>query len=171
MVVNWSENDTLFFKELKEGHQWQYLPAVFFQLHGLLVEVPELRVRDSIQEACKWKDSVDLIVNGRLIEVKSRNEHFTSSASFPYHTILVDTVSGYKAKETKPLAYVMISRPTGAMLTLKATSSKGWLIETKYDRIREIHDEFFVSDRANLQTLDCLVAFIKSLHGGDLHGE
>jgi hypothetical protein len=161
-MKSWSQNDDLFFKELNEGHRWQALPALFFRLQGFSVEMPELRVRSSIKEAGKWKDSADLIVQGQLLEVKSRNESFYSPESFPYPTILVDTESGYQAKETKPLAYIMISRPTGVMLALRATSPKGWMVERKRDRVRNIWDNFYLAERSSLQTLDCLVSFIRN---------
>lgn len=162
----WSTNDALFFKELKEGHNWQYLPATFFHLSGLQVEIPELRIRSSIQEAQKWKDSADLIVQGQLIEVKSRNERFITPESFPYSTIFIDTVSGYDAKKIKPLAYVMISRITGSMLAMRSTSNKGWMIESRWDHVRKIHDDFYVGSKNNLQTLDILVSYIKKVSNG-----
>ena len=142
--LSWKHNDDLFFKELKEGHAWQELPATFFRLHGLSVEIPELKVRESIDQAEQWISTVDLIVAGRKLEIKSRNEIFTSPMSFPYDTVFVDTVSGYDAKNPKPLAYIMISRPTGAMLCLKANNSNGWNIEKKFDNVRKIHDDFYM---------------------------
>lgn len=158
----WKDNDELFIKELKAGHQWQNLPALFFKLHGLEVEIPELTIRTSIKEAGKWKDAPDLIVNGHIIEVKSRNEIFTSPDSFPYETAFVDTVSGYDSKKVKPLAYVFISRPTGAMLVLKTNSAKGLTVESKFDHVRKIQENFYVCKRKHLQNINLLVSFIKS---------
>lgn len=90
------------------------------------------------------------------------NETFTSGQSFPYDTVFVDTVSGYEAKETKPLAYVIISRPTGAMVILKTLSSKGWAVESKFDHTRKIQENFYVCKRKHLQTPDVLVSYIKN---------
>lgn len=158
----WKNNDELFFSELKQGHQWQQLPALFFKLHGFQVEMPELTIRSSIKEAGRWKDTPDLIVNGHIIEVKSRNEIFTSGDSFPYETAFIDTVSGYDAKVIKPLAYVFVSRPTGAMLVLKTNSSKGWAVESKFDHIRKIQENFYLCKRKHLQNINVLVSFIKN---------
>lgn len=162
---SWKNNDQLFMKELREGYQWQNLPAVFFRLQGLEVEIPELKIRSSIKEAYKWSDTPDLIVNGSIIEVKSRNETFTSGSSFPYETVFIDTVSGYDAKKIKPLAYVMISRPTGAMVVLKTLSSKGWNIESKFDHTRKIRENFYVCRRRHLQSPDVLVSYLKTSKG------
>jgi len=158
--MKWSENDSLFFKELKDGFSWQQLPALFFSLHKLDVVMPDLKVRSSIDEAHKWLGENDLIVGGHYIEIKSRNEHFVDSGSFPYDTIFVDTVSGYDAKETKPLAYVMISRPTGSMLCIRGDNPGGWSVERKFDRTRKIWDDFYVCPKGRLQPLDALIHFI-----------
>lgn len=137
------------------------MPALFFRLQGFQVEIPELKIRSSIKEANKWINSSDLIVNGAVIEVKSRNESFTSKLDYPYETVFVDTVSGYDAKETKPLAYIIISRPTGVMLCLKTLSAKGWKIESKFDRVRKIRENFYVCEPKRLQTLNFLTSFLK----------
>lgn len=160
-MTTWSKNDDLFFKELKHGFDWQSLPALFFRLHGLDVEMPRLRVRSSIKEAQNWLNETDLIVNGNHIEIKSRNESFTTPGSFPYSTIFIDTVSGYDAKEKKPTAYIMVSRPTGCMLCIRADNPKGWTIERKFDRVRKIWEDFYLAPRNKLQTMDALVSFIR----------
>lgn len=160
-MTSWSKNDELFFSELKAGHDWQKLPALFLKLNGLNVEVPDLTIRSSIKEASKWKDTADLTVNGYIIEIKSRNEAFTSAASFPYDTIFVDTVSGYKAKSIKPLAYVMVSRKTGGMLALFSASSDAWKIEEKFDRVRRIKESFYVAEKKDFMTLEPLIEKLK----------
>ena len=113
-MTEWAQNDALFFRELREGHAWQMLPALYFRLRGLKVEMPALTVRESIEDAGRWRNSFDLRVNGHVIEVKSRGETFFDR--FPYESVIVDTVAGYRAKDPKPTAYLMISRPTGAMV-------------------------------------------------------
>ena len=160
--MHWSENDNLFLGELKNGFDWQSLPALFFKLHGLDVEMPNLKIRPSIKVAHNWLNETDLIVNGRFIEVKSRNEKFTTPKSFPYPTIFVDTVSGYNAKNEKPIAYVMISRPTGNMLCVRADNPGGWAINKRFDNVRKIWDDFYLSPKERLQTLDVLVKFLKN---------
>jgi hypothetical protein len=159
--MKWQHNDNLFFKELKEGFKWQQLPALFFTLHGCNVDMPDLSIRESIKEAHKWLGETDMLVNGQYVEIKSRNEPFTDFESFPYATIFVDTVSGYDAKETKPIAYVMISRPTGAMLCIKGDQSNAWSIERKFDRTRKIWDDFYMCPKSRLQTMDVLISFLK----------
>lgn len=162
-MVTWSQNDELFFSELKAGHEWQKLPALFFKLNGLQVDIPELKIRANIKEASKWKDSEDLKVNGQIIEIKSRNEAFTSAESFPYETIFVDTVSGYNAKTIKPTAYIMVSRKTGGMLALPSLSADGWKIEEKFDRTRRIRESFYVAEKKSFKTLDFIISQLKTM--------
>ena len=160
-MTSWGDNDKLFFSELKNGFDWQSLPALFFKLHGLNVGMPSLKIRSSIKDAHNWLNEPDLIVNGHHIEIKSRNESFTTPRSFPYSTVFIDTVSGYDAKKKKPTAYIMISRPTGNMLCIRAGSSNGWTVEHKFDHVRKIWDDFYLSPKERLQTLDVLLQFIR----------
>jgi hypothetical protein len=161
-MTNWSDNDDLFFSQLKEGFEWQKLPKLFFELHGLKVEMPELTIRDSIKDAGAYMSSKDLIVNGHTIETKSRNEAFTYTLSFPYKTLFVDTVSGFDGKKVKPLAYVFISRPTGCMICLMSSTSNLWSKESKFDRTRKITDTFYLADRKLCTGLDELIEVLKS---------
>jgi hypothetical protein len=161
-MTTWSENDDLFFSQLKEGFEWQKLPKLFFELHGLQVEMPELTIRKSIKDAADYICTKDLIVNGHIIETKSRNEAFTYPLSFPYRTLFVDTVSGFDGKKTKPLAYVFISRPTGSMICLMSSTSHLWQKEQKFDRIRNINDTFYLADKKLCTELNDLVDVLKS---------
>jgi hypothetical protein len=163
-MTNWSENDDLFFSQLKEGFEWQKLPKLFFELHGLKVEMPELTIRHSIKDAGAYLSSKDLIVNGQTIETKSRNEAFTYPLSFPYKTLFVDTVSGFDGKKQKPLAYVFISRPTGSLICLMTSTISSWTIEEKFDRMRKITDKFYLADKKLCTTLDELVEALKTEH-------
>lgn len=160
--MSWKDNDELFFKELKEGYEWQKLAANYFKENGLDVQMPSLTIRNSFDDAIDYLDSKDLIVNGHIIEVKSRREKFTSAKDFPYSTIFVDTVSGYNSKITKPLAYVMISRKTGSMLCLPSYSKpEYWTEETRFDRVRNINETFFMAPKSKLKPLSVLVDQIK----------
>lgn len=160
-MLDWAENDELFFKELKLGHSWQAYPALFLTLHGFKVEMPNLSIRENINEADKYKNSADIIINGKILECKSRNESFTSISDFPYETIIVDTVSGYDAKNPKPLAYIMISKITGSMLCLPSLMSSKWVKKSIKDQTRRILDEFYMANKGLLLTMDKLVKHLQ----------
>lgn len=160
---SWAQNDKLFFSELKSGYEWQFIPAMFFKLQGFSVEVPELTIRSNIDEADKWIESKDLIVNGYHIECKSRNEEFTNSGDYPYDTCFIDTVSGYDAKTIKPLAYIIISRKTGSMLCIQSESNHGWKVEEKFDHVRKIRERFYTCQKNRLHPMSKLNAYILSI--------
>lgn len=162
-MIRWSQNDTLFKKELASGYAWQSLPALFFHLNGFEVDVPELKVREHIKEAKNFMDNVDIKVNGIEFEIKSRNESFLSPETFPYETIFVDTVAGYDGKENKPFGYIMISRPTGSMLFLPTESFPKWTKEQKFDTIRRIRDKFYMAPREELCPLTYVVDQLRTL--------
>jgi hypothetical protein len=159
-MTAWNQNDDLFFSELKEGYAWQQLPALFFVLQGLPVRMPALTVRESIRDAGEWLSSEDLIVNDHVLEVKSRNERFVSPGTFPFDTVFVDTVTGFESKETKPLAYIMVSRKTGAMLWLYTDNSL-WSKLSRFDRVRKIQENFYAAPRELLRPLDSLIGLLK----------
>jgi hypothetical protein len=162
-MVDWFSNDKLFLRELRDGHAWQMLPTVFFALHGLEVVVPSLAVRRDVSERRAWRSSVDIRVGGWDIEVKSRRERFTSPADYPYPTAYVDTVSGYESKPRPPLAYVLVSRPTGGMLALSVARTRElWTVRESRDRTRGITDAFYEVPRRCLVSLDALVGALKS---------
>lgn len=161
-MKKWSENDELFIKELKDGFSWQRLPLTFFDLHELKVEMPELEIREgSIKNAGKFFNSKDLLVNGKRIEIKSRKEAFTSPDSFPYKTAIVDTVKKYEGRDDKPFAYVMVSRITGSMLWVDASTPDNWSVKRKFDKTRKYHDNFYEIPREQMKTMDSLVSKLK----------
>ena len=161
-MTDWFKNDDLFFAQLKAGYDWQFLPAIFFRCCGLRVEIPKLTVRENVADAPAWTDSdTDLIVNGRVIEVKSRGEHFTHPKDFPYDEPFVDTVAGSDAKNPKPFAYVFVSQITGGMVCVATSTSKRFRILAKHDHVRNIDERFYVCDRTMLRTMDRLVYFLK----------
>jgi hypothetical protein len=164
--MKWSENDELFIKELSEGFAWQALPMLFFKLHGFEVQMPELEVREeSIKNASRFFNSKDLFVNGMRIEIKSRKEKFTSPGSFPYDTAMVDTVKKFTGRKDKPVAYVMISRDTGAMLWVDATRHEDWEIIERFDNTRKFRERFFVVSKNKLMPMNTLVQALKRASG------
>ena len=158
--TTWSENDELFIKELKEGHEWQSYPALFFKLHGLKVEMPKLTIRENISEADKWKDSFDFIIEDLPFEHKSRNIEFTCPQDYPYDTVFIDTVKGWDQKAIKP-SYIFTSKTTGCMLWLPAMYSEKFTKVTKFDRVRNINEEFYVIDPKYLQHISTLLKKLK----------
>lgn len=163
-MKRWSDNDELFFGQLVKGHMYEYIPAVYFACAGLTVRVGGLSVRGDIAWAWAWSDQTDMLVQGVPVEVKSRSVRFTSPTDYPYPSAFIDTVSGYDAKPVKPVAYVLVSQVTGAMLcTPSDRVYSHWGVELARDSVRGIRDRFYTCPRGYLRTMDKLVGFIRNL--------
>ena len=161
-MTQWRSNDALFLSELHKGYAWQAFVAAFFACNGLSVHLPDLTVRENVTEVEAWtRGDLDLRVNGMNVEVKSRNERFTSPETFPYAKPFVDTVAGYDAKNPKPVAYVFVSQATGCMVALATYRSTHFTIVRKHDRVRDIDESFYVCSRDALRTMDKLVEYLR----------
>ena len=151
----------LFVEKLQEGYGWQVLAGLFFRLHGFDVEIPELRIAppDTWEG---WTDQGDLRVEGQPVEVKTSSYPFGERHAFAEP--IIDAVRVYQAKEEKPIAYVIISMPTGAMLWLPGRKGQeDWRKCVIFDRSRGIEDEFYVVPRERLRTIDSLVEGLRAL--------
>ena len=165
-IKPWAENDDLFFKLLDAGYGWQLIPYVYFKQYGFDVQMPELAVRASIKTAGKFRDTLDLLVNGHRVEVKSRAVRFTGPKDWPDNRLpaFVDTKPKYDAHADQPLAYVFVSQATGAMVCTdgRLAASRRWSVEKRRDRVRNIQESFYAVEGKHLRTMDALVAVIRN---------
>lgn len=139
-VVSWFKNDKLFQQELIKGILWQLYVAEKFRQLGCDVERMDLSLKAGpVEEREKFINSKDLIVNGHVIEVKSRNQAFNGADDFPYDTLFVDTKDGFDRKVDKPSFYVCVSQLTGGMCALNVDESfKHWKTTKTWDTVRKI---------------------------------
>ena len=153
----------LFFREARAGQRYIEKVAERLRAEGLLLEVPPLTLRPTIDQAAAYLDTKDILCRGRVLEVKSRRVDFTRPEDFPYPTMLVDTVSGWQAKEEKPFAYVCISQKTEVIIATRGTDASNWVVERKWDHVRGIHDEFYLAPRSAWRSFGSLVAALREL--------
>jgi hypothetical protein len=137
-------------KAMLEGHGFnEYVASVLRQYGVPEVYVPEFTIastHDAIAD--KTKNEKDIVVNGLVLEVKSRAMVFNSLDDFPLSSIIVDTVYGFDQKLIKPYAYVYISQKTKAMFAIPVSSRQFWTMGTIFDTARKIQVEcFFVTKR------------------------
>ena len=146
-VLNWFQNDELFFRECREGHKWQTYVGEYLKAQGLPVVIAEQTFRGNPnvseytdEEAKRWAaarqksemarteytNAPDLLVCSKVVEVKSRDLKFTKPDDFPFSQIFVDTVDGYERKERKPALYVCVSQITGAMICALGKKADHW---------------------------------------------
>lgn len=137
-------------KAMKEGHAYNKIVAMRLQSEGIVAEVPEFSFAKTKEEIKDYTlNDKDIIVGEDVIEVKSRNLNFGDDPnSFPYDELIIDTVSGFEAKNPKPIAYVMVSQNTGGMFVFPTSFVNSWRIERKYDRYRKHEDDFYLAPKA-----------------------
>lgn len=149
---------------MTNGHKYGQLIADRLTGHGISCTVPELYLVKSLDEIPLMTETEkDIILDstGDCLEVKSRNIEFTSIDDFPWDNIIVDTVSGYKAKAQKPIAYVMVSQPTGCAFTVMTNSEPHWTTKRLNDHQRGHSDNFYVVTKEHFVSFDYLVNYIK----------
>jgi len=150
---------------MEAGHKFNEIVAMRLKEFGIMAEVPEFSFAKSQAEIRDYTlNDKDVIVGDRVIEVKSRNLAFTDDPStFPYDDLIVDTVSGYEAKEPKPIAYVMVSQKTGGMFIIPTAFSNAWRVERKYDRDRKHEDDFYLTSKGLGRPFSQLVSKLKEM--------
>lgn len=160
--------DDFFFSEVEEGIRWQVWAGLQFLKSGMAVKcnvgydsTSDISVRRTAHRA-----SIDLWIGNQLpeypIEVKSRNETFTDGASFPYPTGVVATKTHWLSKEIKPLATLLISRPTKTCLVVPTFTSDLWVEEMIWDRKRGTREMCLAAPRKAMLPLPWLIDYLTS---------
>jgi hypothetical protein len=163
-VSDWFDNDELFRRELEEGHGFAVHVAERFREKGIAAHVTPMEWRASIDDRTRFADEFDLKVGERApcrIDVKSRRLDFTGPHDYPWSTALVDTVYGWKAKDKKPAAIVLVSQATSGLAVIRVSSCGEWVVRRRFDNVRRIYDDFFEVRRELLASFDELVAWLR----------
>lgn len=159
--IPWLKNDALFKAELAKGRKWEAAVGKRFRELGCDVAAEYHEFNLTGEEAAKSDEvanTVDLWVNGHIVEVKSRNNNFTCAADFPYPTIAIDTKSGFDRKRRKPVVYVCVSQKTGCMTALDVKETHQHWEEFKgFDRVRRIPWVSYVCHKKYWETLEDVV--------------
>lgn len=157
----WGRNSALFAAELSTGFKYQRFVADYFLAHNIDVQMPRMRVRKSISSAGQFAQEPDMIANGHVVEVKSRNLTFQRNLDLP-STVLLDTCSGHDVKIQKPIAIVVVSQTTGCMLWTPGTDTKGhWAVVNVHDRKRDTKYRAYVARRLDFEPMSSLVALLR----------
>ena len=148
---------------MESGHAFNKIVAMRLESEGISAEVPEFSFAQSKEEIKDYTlNDKDVIVGDNVIEVKSRNLSFSDNPdSFPYDDLIIDTVSGYEAKDPKPIAYVMVSQVTGGMFIFPTAFSNSWRVERKYDRYRKHEDNFYLAPKTFARPFSQLINKLK----------
>ncbi len=162
MSTSWSTKD--FHRELEAGHSWAQKVTDYLNAQGVdctCTPISYAKTQAEIEVFTKKdKDITFNSMDGNL-EVKSLRTEFTSPSDWPWATAIVDTASGWRQKEEKPMAVILVSKITGAMIAVPVSTEGEWKIEKRFDSLRKFEDNFLMVAKTHLRTIDELVVWLK----------
>lgn len=153
----WIENEELFRQEMQTGHEHERFLGGKLSRLGFDVELSDHTFRDDVSEIDNYKDEQDLIVEGYICEVKSRDLDFTKPSNFPYEHIFVDTVEGWEQKEQPPHVVLCISQETRSTIMLSRSTKNEWDRHRTSDTVRGIDDTFYRAHRDLWEPFDYFI--------------
>lgn len=106
-------------------------------LHGFGYSVmwPPTRKRPDPSQIAAYSDRGDLFILQSL-EVKHRNLDFTSRETFPFETVIVDSVHVYDARKPKPLFHIICNKDLTGALVVNARTRPHWRSGPNFNRGR-----------------------------------
>lgn len=159
----WHLNDDAFRHELEAAHPYVQQVADRLQTHGLDVTVTPYAIRRTIADRHNWADEYDLDVQGWAVEVKSSPTVWTDEpGSHPYRRPLVYACAAWDAHTTPRAAVVLVSRPTGGMLVVPASTRPAWGRRNVWDSVRQITYHAYDCPRELLRRFCELVAWFQA---------
>jgi len=154
----WLQNDALFRSECAEGHAWERWIAQLFALHGLDVELPEQEIREDVADRGRFRGSKDLVVAGRVIEVKTRKMALASA----FDPLFVSSVDKWAAINPKPFAMVIVFREDVQIRAIPgALISRSKIVDVP-DRVRGESCPSHAIPKRELRTLDRLIRALRT---------
>lgn len=153
-----------FKRYLAEGYAYQGVAAAILTQLGLQVQLPDLRVAPTPEQWADYTDEYDLLVEGRRIDVKSSSRAWTCIDDWPVEFggwAIVDNVGAFDRKDHKPVAYLLISQPTAAILVVPVSTRPTWRVIQRWNARQSFHQEFYAVRPQQLKTLDEFVEWVQ----------
>jgi len=148
----------LYLRMLADGLSWQEVVRDRLIADGIPCKT------DTKIYAHAPKDDGDLDVGGHWVEVKSLGASFTSPSDWPFREVFIDTVEAWDIKKRERLAIINISKPTGGMVVIPVGSSRPyWYVTRKYDKQREMEDDFYAVAPEHLRTYIAFLSYLRTL--------
>lgn len=163
--MSYGYSKELFVSELTIGTKWAFYVADFLNANGIACHATEMELAETEAEIPEFsKNEKDIILHDieGSIEVKSRRLTFNDWLSYPWDEMFVDTVSGWHKKEEKPLAVIVVSQVTGKMLVIPRETEPNWFKFSGFDKIRQIHDVWYMAKKSDLLDIDEYLDILKS---------
>ena len=160
----WQQDEEHFQRRIGTGREREAYVAYRLIAEGLEVSVPRLRVRPTFADRHSYRDSRDMMVEGREVEVKSTRFAFTSPGDFPFDPCFVDTEEKIVAKGP-PFAFLIVSQKTGAIMAVPGKTRDEWVVMDGRDHDRGIEVRWLGCPLRLARTFDEFVDFLSQSPG------
>lgn len=120
-MSDWLANDTLFRKEVCEGHEWEDWYAERLRGYGITVEQTAHTVRDDVANRDAWRDEIDMVANGVRVEVKTSRYDLGRFYGQPLN---VCSERAWRAKGSAVGIWVVVSRVEDSTPRVRACSAR-----------------------------------------------
>jgi len=137
-----------FNSEKRIGERHETIVRAFLEKNGVKL-LPKVNDRDP-----------DItLLDGRTVEVKSRRRKFESLADFAEKLPAIETKRRWDKKKPKPVAYVIISQFTKAMVWTQGSNARRWKVVSRPNNNGGMA-ECYVCPREQLHPIETLVEFL-----------
>ena len=175
--MGWSDQD--YKKAFSEGHTRNEYVARIVRNEGLWADCPPLKYAKNKDEIKDFTfGEKDVVTRAGTLEVKGQGKYFTSEpSSFPFSTMIVDTVWSWEGKIEKPVAYVFVCIENNECLVVPGSTKPQWQVRKLFDNKKKITDSFYVAPKSCLRRMDDLLSFLRrremewNLRGADCRNE
>jgi hypothetical protein len=156
------ERKAYFLQQLHIGDQWAEHVARNITECGKYAYATPTQVAETPEQIAEFtaKEKDILLDRGRTLEVKSRSFHFTSVEDYPYPTVFVDTVEGWRAKEAKAVAVAVVSQKSGGIVVVPVSTEGSWSVKRIYDSKRGFEVSVLECPKELLRSFEEFVAWV-----------
>jgi hypothetical protein len=127
-----------FLEQLKIGDKWADYVAQQITDGGKYAHATPTMVAESEEQVAIFTalEKDILLDKGRTLEVKSRSIYFTGVDDYPFETVFVDTVEGWEAKLSHPVAVAVVSQKSGGIVVVPVSTASLWSVRRVFDSKR-----------------------------------
>jgi len=153
--------DRIFFRELDKGYAMEAEVAARLGQAGVCVEHAPMQVRETYEQRARFRNQKDLLLpDGQVIEVKSSSRPFTCCDDVQFANVHVAEVQAWERKDPTPVAVVLVSQVTKAMVVIPTRSRRSWITATVHDQVRNVDQTVYQCPRGQLREWPNFVAWL-----------
>lgn len=156
-----AEGDAAFYEQLTRGRRGEVRIGFDLLIAGFRVKIGELEMRETYADRVAFLDEVDIEVEDKMLEVKSRALDFTGPEDYPFSTVFVGAVRRWEARERMPDAVVVISETGLGRIVIPTRTRPEWVIEERRDSHRGFDERSYGAPRPTWRTWDALVDWLR----------